>query len=44
VPAETVHTLETSAGVGTEAQTCSSPGSRDMQRLSEQAHGQRPSL
>lgn len=43
-PAETVHTLKTSADVGMETQTCSAPDSSELRRLSEQAHGHSPSL
>ena len=41
---QAVRTLETSAGVGRETQTRSAPGSRELSRLAEQAHGQSPSL
>lgn len=41
---QAVRTLETSAGVVRETQTRSAPGSRELSRLAEQAHGQSPSL
>ena len=44
VPAQTVRTLKTSAGVSTETAACSAPGSSELRRLSEQAHGHSPSL
>lgn len=44
LPAEAVRTLETSAGASRETQTRSASGSTEMQRLSERAHGQIPSL
>lgn len=43
-PAETVHTPKTSAGVSMETQTCPAPGSSELRRHTEQAHGHRLSL
>jgi hypothetical protein len=44
VPAGTVPTLKTSAGVRMETQTCSAPGNSELRRLAEQVHRHGPSL
>lgn len=44
MPPEAVRPLATPAGASKQTQTRSAPGSRELLRLSEQAHGQGPSL